>query len=162
MWHCILIGESNCGRMIKRIGLKWVLADGSGMVRSLSYEGNVEAFRGISRSVFPALNYRLSVLAALSFVLVICGFLPVSTLLARVIFGVVETQFVMYSMLSLGLFSVSWLIVCKRFGHSLLALLVYPMAIAVMLIMAYHSMLANAFAFATWKGRDIEGRRFRL
>ena len=156
------IDDFELGRMIKRIGLKWVLTDGSNMVKSLSYGGNILAFRGISRSVFPALNYRLSVLALLSFVLVLCGFLPISTLVARVILGVAETQFVMCSILSLSLFSVSWLIVCKRFGHSLYALLIYPMAIAVMLIMAYYSMLANAFAFATWKGRDIEGRRIRL
>ena len=156
------IDDFELGRMIKRLGLKWVLTDGSGMVRSLSYGGNIAAFRGISRSVFPALNYRLSVLASMSFLLGICGFLPVSTLIARVVFGVVETQFVMYSALSLSLFSLSWLIVCKRFGHSLFALLVYPISIAVMLIMAYYSMLANAFTFATWKGRDIEGRRLRL
>ena len=75
-----IIDDFELGRMTKRSGLKWVLLDGSEVVESLPYGGDLDALRGVSRSVFPALNYHLSILAVFSVVILALGFLPLLTL----------------------------------------------------------------------------------
>ncbi len=157
-----IIDDFELGRMTKRSGLRWVLMDGSEVVESLPYGGDLDALRGVSRSVFPALNYHLSILAVFSIVILALGFLPLLTLADAAISNQGERGFVLISLVSILLMGFSWFLVCRRFNHNILLVPLFPISIVVIVAVAYYSMFANAFKFATWKDRKMVGRRFRL
>ena len=74
------LDDFELGRMVKRHGLKWMLFGCTNSVKVLSYQGNIDAFKGVSRSVFPALYYRVSVLMLLVFGLILFTLLPPITI----------------------------------------------------------------------------------
>ena len=148
--------------MIKRTGLRWVLLDGSEMVESLSYNGNLDAFKGISRSVFPALNYRVSMLLLLSIVLMCVALLPVVHLADIALLGAKVSLLTVVSVLSILVVGVSWFIVCWRFNHSLFMCFLFPFSITLVVVIAYYSMCARLLSVASWKGRDMIGRKIRI
>ena len=157
-----IIDDFELGRLTKRSGLKWVLMDGSEVVESLPYGGDLDALRGVSRSVFPALNYHLSILAVFSVVILALGFLPLLTLAEAAVSDQIERVFMFTSLASILLMGFSWFLVCRRFNHNILMVPLFPISIVVMVVVAYYSMFANAFKFASWKNRKTVGRRFRL
>ena len=157
-----IIDDFELGRMTKRSGLTWVLMDGSEVVESLPYGGDLDALRGVSRSVFPALNYHFSILMVFSVVILALGFLPLLTLAEAAISDQNERAFMVTSLTSILLMGFSWFLVCRRFNHNILMVPLFPISIVVMVIVAYYSMFANAFKFASWKDRKTVGRRFRL
>ena len=78
------LDDFELGRLIKEQNFKWFLMHGKSQVVTLPYDDNLSAVRGISRSVFPALYYRLSLLLVMSFVLIIIGFIPLLTLVFEI------------------------------------------------------------------------------
>ena len=156
------LDDFTLGRITKKLGLKWVLYQGTESVQTLGYKGDVEAFRGISRSVFPAINYRVSVFILFSVILMALSFLPLITLVASVLLTQQSTELLVLSTMSLSMIIISWGIVCRKFKHSVLTILFYPLSVAVVIVLAWHSFITYTFGVTNWKSRRILGQKIRL
>ena len=156
------IDDLELGRVIKRSGLRWVLLDGSEMVESLAYGGNLGAIKGIARSIFPALNYRVSILLVLTTVLMCVAILPIVHLVDIALLGARVSLISVISVMSIFMVGVSWVTVCRRFNHGIFMVLLYPFCITLVVLVAYYSLCASMFRFASWKGRDMIGRKIRI
>ena len=95
-----------------------MLFDGANWVHVLAYKGNVDAFKSVSRSLFPAVYYRVSILMMLSVLIIGLGLLPPLTVLAGIMSYPVEIESLFAATLSIGLVAVPWLILCRKFKHS--------------------------------------------
>ena len=156
------LDDFQLGRVAKSLGLRWALFEGRDCVETLAYKSNTDAFKSISRSVFPALDYRLSMFAVLSVILVTLGFLPLITLVKLSMFGTQLSVVEYTSLVSLGLLFISWFIVCLKFKHSVLAALLFPVAIALLLFIGVHSFATYILQTTKWKDRGIGERRIRF
>jgi len=150
------------GRMTKRQGLKWMLFEGASYVKVLPYKGNIDAFKGISRSIFPAVDYRVSVLALLSVVVLTLGFLPPLTVAINYIGSDQRTIILIIALASIILIIIPWYIICRKFNHSLITIPFYPFSIALMVIIGIHSLTTYGFGVTLWKGRRLGKRRIIL
>lgn len=156
------LDDFSLGRMAKRMGLRRLIFQASDWVSVLPYQSSADAFRGVSRSVFPAMNYRVSAFLGLSIILSIIGFLPILTIvLATVVFS--ESEFhTELSGASLLMVAVTWLAVCLRFRHNLLLVFLHPFSILLMLAVAGHSLANYVFRKASWKDRRIVDQKIRF
>ena len=156
------VDDMELGRITKREGLIWNLLDGDGLVTSLPYENNGDALRGISRSVFPALNYHVSLLVAFSTLLLVIAYIPPYNFINEVTSDQFRAGFFSVSLFSLSMLIISWVFVCLRFKHPKYLVLLFPVSITLVVLVAYYSMFANVLKFQSWKDRGISGRRVRL
>ena len=147
------------GRKTKSKGLQWALFQGTGTVAVAASSSNRETIRSVSRSLFPALNYSLSVFVLLTLTFSAVGFLPLLTLVNGALWANQEYQRLVISACSLCLILASWYIVCRKFHHSLLLPLFHPLSTFFMLLVGYHSVISYAFQITHWKGRNIPNRR---
>jgi len=69
---------------------------------------------------------------------------------------------ILLSFLSFGFMALSWGIVCRKFGHSMLLVVLFSVAMLFMVIVAYHSLVSSAFRLSNWKGRGISSERLRF
>ena len=153
------LDDFSLGRRTKRQGLRWVLFQGTGTVAVASSSSNRETIRSVSRSLFPALNYSLSVFVLLTLVFSAVGFLPLLTLVNGALWANQEYHRLVISALSLCLILASWYIVCRKFHHSMLLPLFHPLSTFFMLVVGYHSVISYALQITRWTGRSIPGRR---
>ncbi len=151
------LDDFSLGRMVKRSGLKWLLFSGAGSVDVLAGKGNVDAFMSISRSLFPAINYSFMVFMLLFSLLFGMCFIPISTIVGFDKLSSPGSEFVFISYLSLSLIAISWVIVCKKFEHSIVTVVFYPLCISLMFIAAWHSVIAYNLRLTTWKDRRLFG-----
>ena len=150
------------GRTVKRLGMRWALFEGADWVNVRAYSGNMDAFKAISRSIFPAVYYRLSLFALLSVVLLGIGFLPIIAFAVGALSFPHENGFLMVGIGLIGMVATPWLIVCRKFKHGLVMVPFYPFSMFLMLLVALHSAVTYSLGFAHWKDRRIGGRRVRL
>ena len=156
------LDDFELGRTIKRRGLRWMLFVGVNWVRILPYKGNIDAFKGVSRSIFPALYYRVSLFVLLLTVVLGLGLLPLFTLAIGVISYPEEKDNLFVSLALIGLVAIPWFIVCKKFQHSLLIVSLYPLSIVLMAVVAFHSLFTYSFGSTHWKGRKVIGQKARF
>ena len=156
------IDDFSLGRIIKRTGLTWILLEGLNCVEVLAYKGNIDAFKGVSRSIFPAINYRVSILVLFSCTLLGVGFMPLLTLLWTSTSSSQKDGLLLMSAVSLSMVIISWLVVCLKFKHNALIVLVYPLSILLILLAAFHSVVTHGFGLASWKGRRMIGHKIRF
>ena len=156
------LDDFELGRNIKRRGLKWMLFEGVNSVRVLAYKGNIDAFKGVSRSVVPALYYRVSAFLLLSMVVLGLGFLPLLTFAVGAISYPHEMEFLFVGTGLIIIVAIPWLIVCQKFKHNLLIVPFYPLSIALMVAVGLHSIVMYSFGQVHWKDRRIVGRRIRF
>ena len=132
------------------------------MVESMPYKNTIDALNGISRSVFPALNYSISVLFIFSILLVCLTFIPLMTVGYGLIGVMGNGEYWTISVLSLFIFLISWTLSCRRFHYSLFLIPFFPICVGVMIIVAYHSMLSTIFKTTIWKERNISSKKLRF
>ena len=156
------IDDFQLGRFIKKSKLKWMLLDGTDMVESLPYTNKRDAMNGISRSVFPALNYSVTTLLVFSIVLVCITFIPLITVGYGLMGTFTDSEYWTISVFSLFVILISWTLTCRRFNYSLLIVPFFPICVLVMLVVAYHSMLATIFKTTVWKGRNLSNKKLRF
>ncbi|MCL0031859.1 glycosyltransferase [Dehalococcoidia bacterium] len=151
------LDDFSLGRMVKKSGLKWLLFSGAGSVDVLAGKGNVDAFMSISRSLFPAINYSFMIFMLLFSLLFGMCFIPISTIVGFDKLSSPGSEFVFISYISLSLIAISWVIVCKKFEHSIITVVFYPLCISLMFIAAWHSVIAYNLRLTTWKDRRLFG-----
>ena len=156
------LDDFSLGRISNKLGLNWVLLEGATCIKTLGYAGNIDAFKGISRSVFPALNYHLSIFVVLSITLLGLAYLPLITLINDTVFSDGNNKFTLMSTMSLSMIASSWIIACRKFKHSIFTVLFYPLSITLIITLGLHSIVTYLFRATDWKKRTIKGRRIRL
>ena len=149
------LDDFELGRMTKRSGLKWILFTGSHHVQVMPYKNNREAFQGISRSIFPALDYRVSILVGLSTGIMLVGFLPLATLTLGLLYIDYDKLIIFLAATSLLFFSIPWITICRKFEHKIFLAALYPISISLMVIVAFHSLFTYSFGSTNWKEREI-------
>ena len=156
------IDDFQLGRFIKKSKLKWMLLDGTDMVESLPYTNKRDAMNGISRSVFPALNYSVTTLLVFSIILLCITFIPLITVGYGLMGTFNNNEYWTISVFSLFVISISWTLTCRRFNYSLFLVPFFPICVLVMIAVAYHSMLATIFQTTVWKGRNLSNKKLRF
>ena len=156
------LDDFSLGRITKKIGLRWRLYEGTSCVEVMSYNGNIQAINGISRSIFPALNFSVTTLILLSAVLLSLALLPVINLTSGLIDHAINPNFMALSLYSLIMLTTSWAIACFKFKHNYLIALIHPISMTVILIVGYHSMITYIFRMTQWKDRAVPRQRIRF
>ena len=156
------LDDFELGRLIKEQNFKWFLMHGKSQVVTLPYDDNLSAVRGISRSIFPALHYRLSLLLVMSFVLIIIGFIPLVTLVFEIFASDRSITGIAISFISFVSMAISWGVVCNTLGHNRVLALLFPVSILFMIVIAHHSLVSNVLGLTDWKGRGLTAKRLRF
>ncbi len=150
------------GRLIMKRGLTWALIGGSTDISVLPYKGNVAAFKAVSRSVFPALYYRISTLLILSFVILLLGVVPPLTLAISAVVYPENNDFFLILASSTAFVTATWFIVCRKFKHRVLMVPFYPISMSLMVLAAFHSLFTHGLGTTTWKDRRVSRAKIRL
>jgi chlorobactene glucosyltransferase len=142
-------------REIKANGYRWKLVDASRRVSCRMYGGFRDAFEGFSKNLFAAFNYRL-----LPFVLVwawigIVFLEPPLVLAAHLSFWQMPSRVVVLAVVSVCGALILWTITCTRFRFPARFALLYPLGVAIFVIIAYRSVFLSLFGRAVWKGRNL-------
>ncbi|MQF82635.1 glycosyltransferase [SAR202 cluster bacterium AD-802-E10_MRT_200m] len=162
MVHNNPLDDFELGRLVKKRGFQWRLIRGKNWVRVLPYKGNKEAFLGISRSVFPALNYRVSFLLFLIMFSLFLIFLPLAILIDSVFSNGNDLPVIAISTVSVGNIFISWFIACREFNHSWVFSFCYPVSVAIMIMVGIYSFITYSSGSTYWKGRRLPGKRLRI
>lgn len=160
--HDNAIDDFQLGRFVKKAGLKWMLFDGTDKVESMPYKNTLDALNGISRSVFPALNYSISVLLIFSVLLICLTFVPIMTITYALITSTATGIYWLISVLSLSVFLISWTLTCRRFNYPLFLIPFFPISVGIMIFVAYHSMFSAVFKTTIWKERNVAIKKIRF
>ena len=158
----LAVDDFGLGRLVKSSGLRWKLMDGTSIVSALPYSNLYDTVKGISRSLSPALDYRLSLIVSISIGLMVLFYFPVLCLFMSFNEG---GYFDYRSILSFGSIIqllLSHLIIFKRFSHSLTVLPFVHVSVILMIMIACHSLFSNLFGYATWKQRNTAIRKIKF
>jgi chlorobactene glucosyltransferase len=149
-------------RVTKKFGLKWMLMEGTASVKVHAYPGNIETVKSVSRSIFPVFNYSISVFVMFSVVLLAVGFVPIYSLVNPVTSTSVNVDINLISVLSVMSIVASWSVVCRKYNHGIWMVVCYPVSIAVIWLVALHSVVSYIFHFTKWKNRKIIKQKIRV
>ena len=140
----------------------WTLKDGTHMVTALPYSGFWESVKGVSRSLAPALDYRFSLVALISFGLIVLFFMPLSYLYSGIMGKDYFGDAFILSLSTMVLLIGSYIVSCKKFSHNILIIPFIHITVIFMIAIAFHSLLSNVFRFATWKNRNMVNKKIKL
>jgi len=118
----------------------------------------------VSRSVFPFFSHHFNILGLLqvfiilgllSTLLLTLAFLPLFTLVTNFMSYPQEMVALAISTLTIVMVAIPWMVVCRKFNHSSLTVLFYPLSISLIVIVGLHSMLTYGRGITSWKDRKI-------
>ena len=156
------LDDFELGRATKKNGLTWALYDGVQLIEVLPYSGNMAAIKGISRSVFPAMNYRFTILTALSLVCLALVAVPTVNLVLAVAVYSERAHYTVVACVSIGMIALSWLVVCRRFHHNTLSVPFYWVSILLIVFVAWHSAVSYSMGLTKWRGRTLGKPKVRF
>ena len=157
-----LLDDFELGREIKRNSLKWNLYDGSKDVTTRMYSRSREAFTGLSRSIFPVFDYRISAFILAVAILSSLAILPQLYIINYTLYGASDQFLIFLSYFSMIMLSLSWLVTCIKFNHNLLTVLIYPIIIFIMISIGIHSVFTNMTGTTSWKERRVSKFKIKL
>jgi len=157
-----VLDDLELGRAIKSKGLIWKLLDGNKSVETDMYHTNLETIKGLSRSIFPTFEYRIStfILAATILFLITLG--PYISIYFWLIGSYQNELLAIISFSTLIIILSSWIIICSYFDHNKITTIIYPLIISVIFLIALHSFFSYALGLSKWKGRSINKYKIKL
>ena len=157
-----VLDDLELGRSIKRKGLIWKLFDGNKSVETNMYQTNIEAVKGLSRSIFPTFEYRIStfILAASILFLITLG--PYISIYLWLIGSYQSELLAIISLSTLIIILSSWIIICSYFDHNKITTIIYPLIMSIIFLIAFHSFFSYALRLSKWKGRSISKYKIKL
>ncbi|MQG18365.1 MAG: glycosyltransferase family 2 protein [SAR202 cluster bacterium] len=157
-----VLDDIELGRSIKRKGLNWKLLDGKKSVETEMYQTNIEAIKGLSRSIFPTFEYRISTFLAAAIILFLVSLGPYISIYLW-LSGYYQNEIIaMISLSTLFFILYSWIIICSYFNHNKITTIIYPFIISVIFIIAIHSFFSYIFGLSKWKDRSINKYKIKL
>ena len=142
-------------RRIVSQGLRWRRVDGGGRIDCRMYRNLGHAMEGLSKNLFAAFDYgwpqSLFVWTWMGLVFVIW---PMLLGLGQL--GVMLPNFSLEAAVVAAVGSIGlWLIVTRRFSLPAYLALLYPISMALTVIIAFRSMALTLTGRATWRGRTL-------
>ena len=157
-----LLDDFELGREIKRHNLNWNLYDGSKDVTTKMYSHSKEAFTGLSRSIFPVFDYRISAFILAVAILSSLAILPQLYIINYTLNGQSNQLLIFLSYFSMIMMFLSWLLTCIKFNHNLLTAVIYPIIIFVIISIGVHSVFTNLTGKTSWKERRVSKFKIKL
>ena len=155
--------DMELGRRVKSSGYRWGLYGGVDLIETTSYSSSIETLLGISRSIFPALNYSFTTLILFSVCLMGLVFYPIYFIFTHLLLD--YSHFGTAAGLAIMAFSsifISWVMICRSFSHDIFLVFLYPLSVALMIFAAFYSMFSYSVGFTAWKGRSVKVKKVRL
>jgi chlorobactene glucosyltransferase len=145
-------------RRIVSHGLCWRLVDGGGRIECRMYRDARQVIEGLSKNLYAAFDYRLPqfvfVWTWLSIV-----FVAWPILLALGALGITLPGFAPdWAAVAVAASFALWLLVCRRFGFPSVLAMLYPISMALAVVIAFRSMALTLTGRATWRGRALVTR----
>ena len=160
--HNNLLDDMELGRRIKRNKLKWRLLDGSKEVVTDMYSSSKQTIDGIARSLFPVFAYRISLFVLAWLLLLSLCVVPLFTIGISLFGGIVDPFLLRSSYFSVGVITLTWFFVARRFRYSVFIVFFYPLVIGITLFVALRSVINIYRNDVVWKGRETPRKKIRL
>ena len=142
-------------RLVKRNGGRVALMDGTRTVSVRFYRGLEEAWRGFSKSSFPAFDYELGPLLALLLVNLAVFVAPLGFLLVGLRNGWLDQFWVGFPLLQLIIGLLIRALIGQRFGYEWWTVLLHPLTMIFGVLVALNSVRWAWFGLGmAWKGRS--------
>lgn len=142
-------------RLVKQNGGRVALMDGTHTVSVRFYRGLREAWRGFSKSAFPAFDYELEPLLALLLVNIAVFLAPLGFLLVGLLHGWMDRFWVGLPLLQLAIALFIRFLLARRFEHQWWTVLLHPLMIVFGALVALNSVhWARSGLGIAWKGRS--------
>jgi chlorobactene glucosyltransferase len=143
------------GRILISKGGEWRLLDGTRQVSCRMYHGFREAVGGFSKTLFAVFDYRI-LPYIISWLLTGLAFLgPVVGLILYLLRVHLTFIPVGYAAISVLLSIITWIIISRRFHFPIYIAFLYPLDLALYIIVAAHSFVRAATGTAVWKNRVL-------
>ena len=126
------------------------------------YTRSSEAFIGLSRSIFPVFDYRLSIFIVAVIILTSLAILPQLYVINYILAGTSMHLLIFLAYFSMIMVSLSWLVTCIKFNHNVLTTFIYPLIILIMISIGIHSVLTNITGTTSWKARKLNRFKIKL
>ena len=126
-------------------------------------ENSRDTIKGVSRSIFPALNYHISIFIIAVTILIHIGIAPIYIILSD--FLTLTNQpinRITFTYITLINMIISWAIMCAKFNHNILTALIHPIIIILIIITGVHSLLTSLSGSIKWIDRKIPKRNIRI
>ncbi len=152
-----IVEDMKLSRLVKRQGGKLVWIDGTALVRIRFYHTFGEAWRGLAKSTFAALNYSLGTLIP---AMIACAAIFLAPY-AFLIWSLAARQFSLALFwLPLSQILLAWtfrLLLAQRFHTNRLMVLLHPATMLVTILLTSQAAYRSIFgAGVAWKGRDYQ------
>lgn len=150
-----LVDDMALCRRAKQRGHRVVFADGHDIATCRMYRSAPAVWQGFSKNIFEGLGGSLGALVAVS-ALYLCAFvLPYALLVASVSAPALLPVALTSVLANVALRS----LLAQRHGHPLVSVLVHPLAVVVLVTIAWNSMLWSRRGQIRWAGRVYPGLR---
>jgi hypothetical protein len=150
-----IVDDLALARRCKSLGFRWRMVDGTQRVYCRMYEDFSGVFRGLSKSIFPALYSRVAVFLAV-FGVIGFIFLEPFIVLALEFEGLgaaPATTTRAFVVMALGV--LSFVVPYVRFEIPWPRAFLYPLTIGAVLVIGFHSAFMSLTGRATWKDRSL-------
>ena len=156
-----IVEDMQLSRLVKRQGGRVVFIDGASLMRVRMYHGFAEAWRGIAKSAFAAINYSLLALApglaaVLAFFVGPYVFLAIG-LIQRPSSAPLLGALVWLPLLQIALLWSAHLLLVRRFQLPLALVALQALTMLAVILTTLHAALQTEFgAGISWKGRTYQ------
>lgn len=150
----VVVDDLVLAQRIKAAGLRWRLAYIADLISCRMYRGYDEAFRGFTKNLFAAFNFRLLPFAFVFIWLGLVFWLPMFTLLLSFL-GLAPSTQPMILGLTLCLSLLLWLVPYVDMGIPFGLAFLYPFTMVFVEWVAFQSLWRTLSGKLTWKGRSI-------
>ncbi len=157
-----VVDDLAIGRRAKACGLRWRLVKGSEYVSCRMYRNLREVNEGFSKNLFSVFNYNLP-LYIFIWIWVSLVFCEPPVILVLALVGTTWSSAVIYRCVALILMSLAlWGLSNRVYGFPLRYALLYPLSVALTLVVAARSLVLAFSGNAQWKGRKLGKQKIRF
>lgn len=149
------------GRLVKAHGMIWRMVDGADRVSCRMYTGFQEAYDGFTKNVFAAFDYALVPFFLTYLLFGLFFWVPIVHLAGGAMGIFPSGSSTALALLAVAFSILLWGISHWRSGLPVYLALFYPINIALVFLIALHSMILAITGQATWKGRTLVKHRIR-
>jgi chlorobactene glucosyltransferase len=154
-----IVEDKAITNLIVKIGIKWRLFDGTGILSCRMYRTSKEASEGLIKNLFPFFDYNILYFVFVWIWLVIVFWQPIVTLILLASGVDIAAKYILPSIVNLGLSLIIWGIFYRRFKFPFYLTFLYPITQIVVSTVAIFSMVRNLKGTAVWKGRILTRQR---
>lgn len=149
------------GRRVKGHGLRWRLADGSTRIRCRMYHSFREVFQGFSKSLFPGFQYNVPLFVLALLWAGVLALEPLLVLLLRLNGAPISDLSLGLAATAVGFTLLLGGISYPRFDFPSYLAFLYPLTVALTIIIGICSLVLVLLGRCTWKGRQLLIQRVR-